>query len=140
MRILDWRDRAAAAFALLIMAAGSIHAEVRVSGEARAVQLDATGSTVSEALSALESAFRLRVKATAVLDRPIGGTYAGSLSEVLSRVLHDYNYFIRRQGTEIEVTVLGLQGDYAAATQQPRMASSNSPAFSLANAVRLKIH
>lgn len=135
-RFPDWRDRAAAALAVLIVTAGDVHAEVRVNGDAGAVQVDATRSNVAEVLSALASAFRLRVKTSVVLDRAVSGRFAGSLAQVLSRVLQGHNYFIRRQATEIEVTVMALPGDHAAAVVRPRRPTN--PAMSLSEAVRLK--
>ena len=134
-RLLDWRNRAAAALAVAIVTAGTVHAEVRVNGDARAVQLDATQSNVAEVLSALATAYGLRVKTSRALDRPVGGTYSGSLAQIVSRMLEGYNYFIRHQASEIEVTVIGLQGDPPAARPRP----PPNPAMSLADAVRLKI-
>ena len=133
------RDRAAAALAVLILTS-TAHAEVRVSGDASAVQLKATGSTVAESLSALKSAFRLRVNASMTLDRAVSGTYIGALPQILSQLLQGYNYFIGHHGTEIEVTVIGSEGDRAAAAQRARAAPVNNPALSLADAVRLKVH
>jgi hypothetical protein len=72
------------------------------------------------------------------LDRAVSGTFTGSLEQVLSRMLQGYNYFIRRQETEIEVTVIVLQVDHAAAVARPRV--PKSPAMSLSEAVRLKSH
>jgi hypothetical protein len=137
-RFLDWRDRVAAALAVVIVTAGTVHAEVRVNGDASALQVVATQSNVAEVLSALESAFRLRVNTPMVLDRPVSGTFTGSLAQILSRMLQDCNYFIRWQATEIEVTVIGLKGDRAAVVQQPR--PPKSPAMSLSESVRLKSH
>jgi hypothetical protein len=138
--IANWRNRTASAVAVLIVTAGGVHADVRVSGDAAAVRLNATRSTVAEALSALESAFGLRVNASIALDRDISGTYAGALPEILSHLLQGYNYVIRRQATDIEVTVVGLQNDRAATVERPRLPPGNNPALSLADAVRLKIH
>jgi hypothetical protein len=135
----NWRYRAASAFAALIVAASTVHADVRVSGDVEAVQLNASRSNVGEVLSALESAFRLRVNTSIVLDKPIGGTYSGSLAQVLPRILQGYNYVIRSQPTEVEVTVIAQQGDHAAAVQR-RLQRSKSPALSLSDAVRLKVH
>ena len=139
-RVVDWRNRAAAALAVLIVTAGPLHAGVRVSGDATAVQLNATASTVAEALSALKAAFQVRVQASMVLDRPIGGTYSGALPQILSELLQGYNYFITHHGTQIEVTVVGSQGNQVATTRRPSVAPNNSSALSLADAVRLKIH
>ena len=135
-RFPDWRDRAAAALAVVIVTAGTVHAEVRVNGDASALQVVATQSNVAEVLSALESAFRLRVNTPMVLDRAVSGTFTGSLAQILSRMLQDCNYFIRWQATEIEVTVIGLKGDRPAVVQRPR--PPKSPAMSLSESVRLK--
>jgi len=137
--IPNWRYRAASAFAALLVTATTVHADVRVSGDVGAVQLDASRSNVAEVLSALEAAFRLRVNTSIVLDRPIGGTYSGSLAQVLPRILQGYNYVIRSQPTEVEVTVIAQQGDHAAAVQR-RLQRGKSPALSLSDAVRLKMH
>src|SRR6202140_2176378 len=137
-RFPDWRDRAVAALAVVIVTAGTVHAEVRVNGDAGALQVAATQSNVAEVLSALESAFRLRVKTPIVLDRAIGGTFTGPLAQILRRMLEDYNYVIRWQATEIEVTVIGLKGDRTAVVQRPR--PPKSPAMSLSESVRLKSH
>jgi hypothetical protein len=137
-RFLDWRDRAAAALAVVIVTASTVHAEVRVNGDASALQVVATQSNVAEVLSALESAFRLRVNTPMVLDRAVSGTFTGSLAQILSRMLQDCNYFIRWQATEIEVTVIGLKGDRTAVVQRPR--PPKSPAMSLSESVRLKSH
>ena len=124
------------ALAVVIVTAGTVHADVRVTGDARAVQVDATGSNVAEVLSALATACGLRVKTSMALDRPVSGTFTGSLSQVLSQMLQGHNYYIRHQATEIEVTVIGPQGDRAAAVARPR--PPPTPAMSLSEAVRLK--
>jgi hypothetical protein len=137
-RIRIWRGRAATALVVLLATAGTVQADVRVSGDVSAVQLDATQCTVSEALSALESAFRVRVNAPTMLDRAVSGTYTGALPEILSRLLRGYNYVVKRHAAEIEVTVFGSPGDRAA-PQRPRLPPGN-PAMSLADAARLKTH
>jgi hypothetical protein len=134
-RLMYWRARAAAALAVVIVMAGIVHADVRVSGDATAVQLHATQSNVAEVLSALATAYGLRVKTSRGLDKPVGGTFTGSLAQIVSRMLEGYNYFIRHRANEIEVTVLG-QSDRAAAVARPR--PPPNPAMSLSEAVRLK--
>jgi hypothetical protein len=136
-RFSDWRARAAV-IAVVIVTTGTVHAEVRVNGDAGAVQVDATRSNVAEVLSALETAYGLRVNTTSALERPVSGTFTGSLAQLLSRVLEGYNYFIRYKATEIEVTVIGLQGNRAAAVTQPRPPPPPNPAMSLSEAVQLK--
>jgi hypothetical protein len=114
------------ALAIVIATAVTVHAEVGVNGDTTAVRVDATQSNVAEILSALESAFQFRVNTSVVLDRAVSGTFTGSLAQVLSRLLEGHNYFIRRQATEIEVTVIGMQGDRAVAVEPPRPPSAYS--------------
>jgi hypothetical protein len=119
-RGLDWRARIAAALAGVIVTAGTVHAEVRVNGDVTAVRVEATESNVAEVLFALETAFHFRVNTSVALDSSVGGTFTGSLTQVVSRLLEGHNYFIRRQASEIEVTVVGIKGDRAIAVERPR--------------------
>jgi hypothetical protein len=136
-RFPDWRARAAKAVAVVVAMAGTVHAEVRVDGNATALQLDADRSNVGEVLSALETACGLRIKTSMALDRPVSGTYTGSPAKILSRVLQGYNYVIRYEANEIELTVVG-HGDRDAARARPLPPPPPNPAMSLAEAVRLK--
>ncbi len=111
------------------------HADVRVNGVAGALQVDASQSNVGEVLSALEAAFRLRVRASVALDRHVGGRFTGSLAQVLPRLLDGYNYFIRVREAEIEVHILGLPGNHAG-TLGPRRPPPTA-AMSLSESVRL---
>jgi len=119
---LDWHDcaTAALAIAIVIVTGVPVHADVRVTGDVTAVRVEATKSNVAEVLVALESAFHLRVNTSLVLDSSVGGTFTGSLTQVVSRLLEGHNYFIRRQASEIEVTVVGIKGDRAIAVERPR--------------------
>ena len=131
---MDWRARAAAALAVVILAANNAHADVRVNGDTRNVQVDVTQSNVAEVLSALETAFGLRINTSTALDRPVSGAFTGSLDRILSHILQGYNYFISHQETKIKVTIIGLQGNPAAAIARPLP----TPAMSLSEAARLK--
>jgi len=137
-RFSVWRARVVAILAVAIVTADAVHAEVHVNGDASALQVVATQSNVAETLSALETTFRLQVNTPIVLDRAIGGTLAGSLAQVLSRLLEGYNFFIRYHATEIEVTVIGPRGERAVAVTQRR--PPPNLAMSIAEAVRLNRH
>jgi hypothetical protein len=119
-------------FAMVL--AHAVRAEVQVTADAGAFQVHATGSTVGEVLSALETACGLRVKSSAPLDRSVNGTFRGPLVQVLSRALQGYDYFISHRADAIEVTILGPHGDRPAALA-PR--PPPTPAMSLSEAVRL---
>ena len=121
-RRLDWHDCSAAALAIAIVtvAAVTAHAEVRVNGDASAIRVDANQSNAAEILSALGSALEVRVHTSIALDRPVSGTFAGSLAQILPRVLDGYNYVIKRQAAVTEVVIIGTRGDRAIAVEPPR--------------------
>lgn len=105
----------AAVFAITMLSATSAHADVRVSGDATALRVDANQVQVADVLSALRATVDVRVSAQVVLDRPISGSYAGSLGQVLARVLEGYNYVVKARDGQTEIVVLGRRGDQAVA-------------------------
>ena len=119
-RLSEWHGCVAAAVAVALVTATPLHADVRLNGDVTAVRVEATNSNVAEVLASLESAFHLRVNTSVILDGSVGGTFTGSLTEVVSRLLEGHNYFMRRQAGEIEVTVVGIKGDRAIAAERPR--------------------
>jgi hypothetical protein len=114
--------------AVLAFTVTAAHAEVRVSGDASALRVDAGGSNVAEVLAALESAVQIRVSSSVIVDRPVAGTFTGSLGQVLTRVLDGYNYVIRRQDTLTEVKILGARGERAVAVDPPTPPAARSHA------------
>ncbi len=92
------RPRALICSLLLAMSGQALslgaRAEVQITGEGDAVQVDAKEASVEELLSALRKAYGLRYSSSANLSRSVSGTYAGSLQQVVSRVLslQGYNF------------------------------------------------
>ena len=84
---------------------------VQVDVDAASVQVVADQATVSEVLSALSSALGIRYDTMANLDSVIGGTYSGSLDNVLGRILRGYNYVIKTRNATIHVIVIGKSGN-----------------------------
>jgi hypothetical protein len=119
---LNWRDHTVAilAIATVIASASIAHAEVRVNGDVNAIRIDANQSNAAEILSALGSALEVRVHTPIALDRPVSGTFAGSLAQILPRVLDGYNYVIKRQAAITEIVIVGTRGDRAIAVEPPR--------------------
>jgi hypothetical protein len=105
----------AAAFAVAMFGMTSASADVRVSGDAAALRVDASQAQVAEVLSALRSTLDVRVSAQIALDKPISGSYAGSLGQVLTRVLEGYNYVVKKRDGQTEIVILGRHGDQAIA-------------------------
>jgi hypothetical protein len=93
----------------------SVRAEVRVTGSAEVVKLEASDTTAERALAALGAHFKLRYRASVALDRAVSGTYEGPLPHVISRLLDGYNYIVgvKSSPDSVEVVVLGKSGKNA---------------------------
>ena len=100
----------AALVACLAAAPGVALASAQVSGTAQSVSVDAQNSTLKEVLSALGRNFHLQLQSSANLDKPISGTYHGSLQRIVARLLEGYNFIIQTNQGGLQVTVLGTQG------------------------------
>jgi len=102
------------AFTLAITLGASatpLRAAVNVYGNGAFVHLEASNASLSEVLSALESAFSIRHRTSVPLDQAISGTYRGPLRRVLSRVLDGFNYYVVNTAEGgIEIMVLGRPG------------------------------
>ena len=90
----------------------SLHAEVRVQGQAGDVRVEAHDATVAEILAALGERFALHYRGTTGSDG-VTATFDGSLRYVVGRVLDGYNYFIETRGDGLEVVVLGAASSHA---------------------------
>jgi hypothetical protein len=98
-------------------------AEVRVAGTPAAVRVVAERDQVTDVLAAMATAFNLRYRASIPLERAISGTYAGSLKDVLARVLDGYSYVIRHAGEATDIIIFGRSGTEAVASQPPPAAT-----------------
>src|SRR5262245_47947670 len=83
------------AIALAALPAHSASAEVRVTGEAKAVQVEAQDASVEEVMAALAQNFGLQYRGTATLDRRISGSYRGTLQHVIRRLLDGYDFIVK---------------------------------------------
>ena len=90
----------------------SLHAEVRVQGQAGDVRVEAHDATVAEILAAMGERFALRYRGTTGSDG-VTATFDGSLRYVVGRVLDGYNYFIETRGDGLEVVVVGAASSQA---------------------------
>jgi hypothetical protein len=80
------------------------NAEVRVSGHASAVTVYTQGASLEEALRALQASLKFHYRATGALNDMISGTYSGSLSHVVNRLLAGRDYVMH--GTPNDLAVL----------------------------------
>ncbi len=85
----------------------STRAEVHVAGGSDAITVEAKEASVEELLTALKKSYGLQYGSSAKLSRSVSGTFAGSLQQVVSRVLslQGYNFIAETsaQGTIVAV-------------------------------------
>lgn len=84
-----------------------IRAEVRISGRADAMVLEAREASVAELLAALRARFNLQFRVSGAVDRVTTGSYSGPLKHVIARLFADQNYVLRASAKGLELVVLG---------------------------------
>jgi hypothetical protein len=105
-------------FAPVVVSTSAL-AELRVGGNANAVTIDAQNTPIREILDTLGKTFDVRFQSTANLEKQITGTYEGSLSKVLIRILEGYSVVMKTSKEGIQVTVLGTKNASGAAAVSP---------------------
>ena len=101
-------------------------AEVNVAGSVEAISVVSSDASISEILSAMTATFGVRYRTETALDDIVNANYSGSLKEITSRLLVDYNYIIRHDGETVEIIVFGRHGGRPPAVQPPPPAPSKS--------------
>lgn len=97
------------AAAVPLLAGQCAIAEVKVSGTAAAVVVEANQEKLKAVLDSLSAAHAVRVESKVPLDTTINGTYRGNVTSVLARLLADYSHTVRRSDGGMTVTILGLR-------------------------------
>jgi len=92
-------------------------AEVRVEGDPQSVRVTTDQEVVSDVLSAFAVPFNVKYRTAIPLDTAADATYAGSLGQVISRLLNGYNYIVKRDQQATEIVVYGRRGEV---TIQPK--------------------
>jgi hypothetical protein len=82
-------------------------ADVQVRGNPGAVSVVAQDASIEEILLNLSSAFDVKLRSSANLEKQLTGTYRGSLQQVLTRVLDGYNFILKSEKGGAVITVLG---------------------------------
>jgi hypothetical protein len=105
-----------ATLAFLVLAVRSLPAQdganVRIKGDASALELDVRHASVADVLTAL-GRFNIQYRSRSALNEVVDGTYGGSLARVLSRLLAGYNYAIKQGDAEIDVIIISRRGEQA---------------------------
>jgi hypothetical protein len=92
--------------ALLLIQIAPLHAETRVTGTPDALEVETQGNSIDDILKILASQFGLRYRTEAALDRPVTGTYKGSLRQVAAALLRDFDYVAKTNSNTVEFIIL----------------------------------
>jgi hypothetical protein len=82
-------------------------AEVSVSGEPSAVQIEVYDAPIDEVMAALGASYGVQYQSPAALSRRVTGNYQGSLQRVIARLLDGYDFVIKTDPEGVEVRVYG---------------------------------
>jgi hypothetical protein len=83
-------------------------ADVRVSGEAEALKIEASNASLEEVLAALGRSCGLQYRYPAGFSHSVSGTFAGSLRQVLSRLLQGTNFVVESSASGTKVVIYDL--------------------------------
>jgi hypothetical protein len=89
--------------------------ETQIAGASGAVSVDAHDTTLQSVIAKLSATFGFRFRSSADLNRPINGSYRGSLREVVTRLLDGYDFVLYRSDEVTEVVVVRRSGMTTAA-------------------------
>jgi hypothetical protein len=110
--------------AALAVAPAPVFAEMQVSGTPKAVTIEARDAPLEEILAALNRAFGVHYQVSVNLDKRLSGTYEGSLPQVLTAILHGYNFVIYTDNGAMAVTVGGTANAPGASPGRPASSSA----------------
>jgi hypothetical protein len=101
-------------------------AEVHLSGTPDRIVLTTNDATIAEILDALRTAFDIAVTLNGTTARKFTGTYIGSPSHVLSRVLKGEDYVLRTASDGISIRLLDKSASDSAAAPSGQAPSQGS--------------
>lgn len=74
-------------------------------GSPARIHLEVRQTTITVALSALLAAYKISYRSSIALNETRDGVYAGSLDEVVSRLLKDYDYVIKPGDSTLDIVI-----------------------------------
>jgi hypothetical protein len=102
------------------------HAETKVRGTPQAVVVEAQDATVEDVLVALTDTFNVQFRSAANLDKRLTGTYEGTLSQAVSRILKGYDFLVKSGPSGLEITLLGADKPVAVVGTRPATKSAEA--------------
>jgi hypothetical protein len=97
-------------------------ADVHVEGGPAAVRVRTDQGAISDVLAAFAGKFRVTYRTAIPLDAAADASYAGSVGQVISRLLDGYNYVVKKDGEATEITVFGRRGEVVIPPPAPKAA------------------
>jgi hypothetical protein len=77
------------------------------------IHLEVHQTTITAVLSALRATYGISYRSSIALNETRDGVYAGSLREVMSHLLNNYNYVITLNDPTLDVDIFGKVGQHA---------------------------
>jgi hypothetical protein len=84
-----------------------------VQGNPARVHLEVRQTTIASALSALRTVYNVSYRSSIALDDTRDGIYAGSLRQVIARLLRSYDYVIKSDRAGLDLDIYGKIGERA---------------------------
>jgi hypothetical protein len=78
-----------------------------VQGSPTRVHLEVDQTTIMSVLSALRTVYNISYSSSIALNEICDGVYAGSLRQVISHLLSNYNYVIKLKNASLDVDIFG---------------------------------
>jgi hypothetical protein len=107
-------------------------------GSPAGIHLEVHQTTITAVLSALRAAYRISYRSSIDLNETRDGVYVGSLREVMSHLLSNYNYVIRLDHATLDIDIFGRKGAHAIAAPAPAVAVNETPTRRVARASRTR--
>jgi hypothetical protein len=82
-------------------------------GSQAAVRLEVHQTTIAAVLSTLLRAYKVSYRSPIALNETRDGVYAGSLRQVISRLLIDYDHVIKTENSTLSVLIFDKTGEQA---------------------------
>jgi hypothetical protein len=86
------------------------YGEVRIERTETTVRVTTSKDTVADVLAAFCTTLDVRYRTSIPLDRVVSGTYAGSVTKIIGRLLDGHDFVIKSDGGMIDVTIYAGRG------------------------------
>jgi hypothetical protein len=79
-------------------------------GNPGTIHLEVRQATITTVLSAMRASYNISYRSSIALDETRDGAYAGSLTEIISYLLSNYDYVIEENNAALDIEIFGRSG------------------------------